>query len=294
MVEVLQESIVPERLPEIAGVRARGRVPARRRDRRRRRRLVRRVRGRRRPLVLVVGDVAGHGIEAASLMGRVRNGLRAYAVDDADPAVLLRRVHELLRALDPDSMVTAVVACYDPNTRELTWSRAGHPAAARLRSRRHHPLPRRRERDAARHDGQELRDRARVDLTEGSLLVLYTDGLIERRDRLIDEGLDWLAERTSALCRRAGTEHLRECSSTIRSSSSPSADDICVLALRVALRRTMIRVDPRHRHRRHEARRGPRVRAGRAARAPRRRRRRRPPTRRRCSPRSRASSRRPT
>jgi serine phosphatase RsbU (regulator of sigma subunit) len=181
--------------------------------------------------VLVVGDVAGHGIDAASLMGRVRNGLRAYAIDEHDPALLLRRVHGLLRALDPDSMVTAVVAGYDPDTRVLTWSRAGHPP----------PL-------VCDRDGRTrfLDDvnatplgtlgknfsSARVELDEGALVVLYTDGLIERRDHLIDEGLAWLAERTSALC----TESVEViCRLLVEHSfgSTPSMDDICVLVMRV-------------------------------------------------------------
>jgi PAS domain S-box-containing protein len=232
MVEVLQESIVPERLPEVPGCELAA---------------VYRpadvtvdvggdwydafaVDGS--PLVLVVGDVAGHGIEAASLMGRVRNGLRAYAVDDADPASLLRRVHEMLRRLDPDSMVTAVVACYQPDTHVLTWSRAGHPP----------PL-------VCEADGTTrfLEDvnatplgtfgknfaTAQVTLTDGALLVLYTDGLIERRERLIDEGLDWLAARTRA----SRNEPLAGlCANLVDRSfaSSPSADDICVLALRVS------------------------------------------------------------
>ena len=51
------------------------------------------------PLVLVVGDVAGHGIDAASLMGRVRNGIRAYAVQDADPGALLERADEMVELI---------------------------------------------------------------------------------------------------------------------------------------------------------------------------------------------------
>jgi PAS domain S-box-containing protein len=231
MVEVLQKSIVPERLPEVPGVElaavyrpadvivdvggdwydAFGGGGA--------------------PLALVVGDVAGHGIEAASLMGRVRNGLRAYAVDSKDPGALLRRVHELLLAFDPESMVTAVVAFYDPATRVLTWSRAGHPpplvcdpdgATRYLEDVNATPL------------GTLGRNFAssRVDLSPGSLVILYTDGLIERRERLIDEGLEWLAERTRAL-RHIPIDDL--CLTLVDRSfaTGPSADDICVLALRV-------------------------------------------------------------
>ena len=131
-------------------------------------------------------------------------------------------------------MVTAVVACYDPSTRVLTWSRAGHPpplvCAADGTTRflvdvNATPLGTMGKNFAS----------ARVDLTEGSLLVLYTDGLIERRDHLIDEGLAWLAERTSALCREPAQNICRMLVDH-SFSSSPSADDICVLVLRVALR----------------------------------------------------------
>ncbi len=232
MVEVLQESIVPESLPTVPGCDlAAVYRPA---D------VTVEVGGDWYdafavdgcPLVLVVGDVAGHGIEAASLMGRVRNGLRAYAVDDADPANLLQRAHEMLRRLDPDSMVTAVVACYQPDTGVLTWSRAGHPPPLLC------------EADGTTRFLEDVNATplgtfgknfasAQVTLTDGALLVLYTDGLIERRERLIDEGLDWLASRT----RTSRREPLADlCANLVDRSfaSTPSADDICVLALRVS------------------------------------------------------------
>jgi serine phosphatase RsbU (regulator of sigma subunit)/PAS domain-containing protein len=232
MVEVLQESIVPERLPDVPGVElAAVYRPA---D------VIVDVGGdwydafavHDCPLVLVVGDVAGHGIEAASLMGRVRNGFRAYAVEGSDPSVLLRRVHEMLCTLDPDSMVTAVVACYQPETGVLTWSRAGHPPALVC---------------DAEGNTRFLEDvnatplgtlgknfaTAQTTLPSGSLLVLYSDGLIERRDRPIDDGLEWLAERTRAL-RAESVETI--CQTLVERSfdTSPTADDICVLVLRVS------------------------------------------------------------
>jgi PAS domain S-box-containing protein len=231
MVQVLQESILPGQLPEVAGLDLAAvyrpadaivdvggdwydafAVPHS-------------------PLVVVVGDVAGHGIDAASLMGRARNGLRAYAVDDRDPGVLLHHVHELLRVHDPDSMVTAVVATYDPATMMLTWSRAGHPppllcdadgTTRFLEDVNATPLGTMGKNFAS----------ARVELSEGAVLVLYTDGLIERRERLIDEGLRWLAERTRAL-RHFPAQTI--CRSLVDRSAdeTPSADDICVVVLRV-------------------------------------------------------------
>jgi PAS domain S-box-containing protein len=231
MVDVLQESIVPERLPTIPGIDiAAVYRPA---D------TIVDVGGdwydafslEGCPLVLVVGDVAGHGIDAASLMGRVRNGLRAYAVDEPDPAQLLRRVHGLLRALDPDSMVTAVVASYDPGTRVLTWARAGHPPP--LLCDRHGRTRFLEDVNATPLGtlGKNFSS-ARVELDEGALVVLYTDGLIERRDHLIDDGLAWLAERTRALCTESADAI---CRSLVEHSfaSTPSTDDICVLVMRV-------------------------------------------------------------
>jgi PAS domain S-box-containing protein len=231
MVEVLQRTIVPERLPALDGVELAA---------------VYRpadvtvdvggdwydafvVDGR---VLLVVGDVAGHGIEAASLMGRARNALRAYAVEDDEPARLLERVDRLLGSFDTDTMVTAVVGRFDPRTGELSWARAGHPpplvcdatATCRyLEDVNSTPL------------GTVARgfESARTTLGPGCLVVLYTDGLVERRDCAIDDGLAWLAQRVErahdaplpALCRSLADEPF---------VPLPSNDDICVLALRVA------------------------------------------------------------
>ncbi|MGQ0824430.1 MAG: SpoIIE family protein phosphatase [Actinomycetota bacterium] len=183
------------------------------------------------PLVVVVGDVAGHGIDAAALMGRARNALRAYAVENPDPAALLGRVHRLLLTLDADSMVTVVVGCYYAPTRELRWSRAGHPpplvsdakGARFLEDVNGVPL------GTVAHEYET----ASLVLDPGALLVLYTDGLIERRDTVIDEGLDWLASRAATLhdlpvadvCRTLANESF---------APIPSDDDLCVLVLRVA------------------------------------------------------------
>ncbi|MET1001267.1 MAG: SpoIIE family protein phosphatase [Acidimicrobiia bacterium] len=232
MVEVLQQSIIPERLPEISGteIAAAYRPADTNVD----------VGGdwydafsvESCPLVLVVGDVAGHGIDAASLMGRVRNGIRAYAVQDADPGALLERADEMVRTLDPDSMVTAVIGCYDPDTRLLRWSRAGHPP----------PL-------ACYTDGRteylegvnatplgtvgRRFETAEVELPERALVVFYTDGLIERRRHSLDEGLEWLAGRVRAL-RHHDVQQLCRTLSVETFTENPSDDDLCILVLRTS------------------------------------------------------------
>ena len=181
--------------------------------------------------VIVVGDVAGHGVEAASLMGRVRNALRAYAFEDSDPAHVLLRLHRLLRNQDDDAMVTAFVARYEPATGLMSWSRAGHPPPLLV-------TPDGTARFLDDVNGAPLGTMAReyrtasTRLDPGALIVCYTDGLIERRDRILDDGLAWLEERVreysddplTALCDKLVDDPF---------VPHPSPDDICIVALRV-------------------------------------------------------------
>jgi serine phosphatase RsbU (regulator of sigma subunit)/putative methionine-R-sulfoxide reductase with GAF domain len=231
LVELLQRTIVPESLPEVEGIElAAGYRPAE---------ILVDVGGDwydafvvpDGKLVLVVGDVAGHGVGAASLMGRVRNALRAYAVEDADAASILRRLDGLLHTLDEFAMVTAFIACYDSATREMSWSRAGHPPALLVG-----PDGRAEFLDTI--NGAPLGTMARQYVTcrtvlePGALLVGYTDGLVERRDRIIDDGLNWLADRS---CEQAHEPLDTLCTSLLDAPfvPHPSPDDMCVLALRV-------------------------------------------------------------
>jgi serine phosphatase RsbU (regulator of sigma subunit)/anti-sigma regulatory factor (Ser/Thr protein kinase) len=137
-----------------------------------------------------VGDVAGHGIVAAALMGQLRNAFRAYAYDQTSPAEIVRR---LTRHIGDDEMATTVCIAVDPYTRELAYASAGHPPSLLV-------------------DG---RTGAMTRLSEGSspplgfaepgsvtetclmlpikaTLVGYTDGLVERRDTGIESGIQLL------------------------------------------------------------------------------------------------------
>jgi PAS domain S-box-containing protein len=231
IVELLQTTIVPDRLPVIPGVQvAAAYRPAEvdvdvggdwydafeTTDGR---------------IVVVVGDVAGHGVEAASLMGRVRNALRAYAFEDSDPATVLLRLHRLIRNQDDEAMVTAFVARYEPATGLMSWSRAGHPP----------PLLVGRDGTTRFLDdvngaplGTMVREyrTAIARLDPGALIVCYTDGLIERRDRVLDDGLAWLEERVREY---AGDPLGALCDKLVDDPfvPHPSPDDICVVALRV-------------------------------------------------------------
>jgi PAS domain S-box-containing protein len=180
-------------------------------------------------IVIVIGDVAGHGIEAATLMGRVRNAARAFAVEDCDPATVLNRLDNMLRTLEADAFVTAIAAHFDPATRVFTWARAGHPppllcvdgTTEYLEQTGGTPLG---------SMASAYRTATRT-LDERSLLVLYTDGLVERRSHAIDEGLTWLASR---VCTGKEPDLDTLCASLIkeRFGDQPSDDDICVFALR--------------------------------------------------------------
>src|SRR6202044_1687480 len=79
-------------------------------------------------LVLAVGDVAGHGLAAAALMGPPRPALRAYAMDLAGPGEVLTKLHGLIRQLDPDHCATAILAMVSPDG-DMSLATAGHPPA---------------------------------------------------------------------------------------------------------------------------------------------------------------------
>jgi anti-sigma regulatory factor (Ser/Thr protein kinase) len=147
-------------------------------------------------LQLCVGDVSGRGVAAATIMGRQRGTFRAYAYDCVSPAEILRR---MLRHVAGDEMITATCVTIDPLAGRIGYSCAGHPppllldrsigALSRLQEASAPPLGVA-EPDEIIEKWQPLPDHA--------LLVLYTDGLVERRGEDIDEGIDALAETMAA------------------------------------------------------------------------------------------------
>lgn len=142
---------------------------------------------------LAMGDVVGKGIRAASLMGQLRNGLRAYARDGRQPAAALEQLNELLTDVDsPDHMATLVFGVFDPCTGELTLANAGHlpPLLCRpdgtaefLQCGPGLPL------GALPESGYR---NTTFTIAPGSTLLLYTDGLVESRQLPLDDGLERL------------------------------------------------------------------------------------------------------
>ncbi|WP_067484429.1 PP2C family protein-serine/threonine phosphatase [Actinomadura hibisca] len=173
-----------------------------------------------------IGDVAGHGLRAATLMGRLRTALRAYALEAATPGDVLDRMHRLLVHLEPDALATALVMQVTPQGR-LRWANAGHPppllraADGRVRTLDGtDPLL------GAPADGIEHRVRS-TRLEPGDTLLLFTDGLIERRDSSLRAGLRRLARVFSA----AGDDLQQAADRVLGDMLTDSAreDDTCLL-----------------------------------------------------------------
>ncbi|GAA0607556.1 hypothetical protein GCM10009547_06850 [Sporichthya brevicatena] len=141
---------------------------------------------------LVIGDVMGRGVRAAAVMGQLRSAIRAYARLDLPPADILELVDGAVRELGEDQIVTCVYAVFDPVERTLSFANAGHlpPLLA---------SPGRRVRVLSEGAGPPMGSGPialtgeSVELQAGDTLVLYTDGLVERRTRDIDLGVDSLA-----------------------------------------------------------------------------------------------------
>lgn len=143
-------------------------------------------------LALVVGDIAGHGLDAAAAMAQFRNALRAYLVDEVSPARALDRMNGLARDLLPDEMATALVGLLDLSTLRLSLSAAGHPDPLLLRARGAEILPAGRNtvlgfqaREGTDHD---------TELRAGDTLVLFSDGLVESRVEAFDDRVAQLRE----------------------------------------------------------------------------------------------------
>jgi PAS domain S-box-containing protein len=143
-------------------------------------------------IALVVGDVAGHGLGAAALTAQMRNALRAHLFDAIGPLESLLRLSRLIATQEPGALATIICAEIDPASGAVTWASAGHPApilvsndgaSAHLRGR---PIPPIGCPDST--APAQIREH-RLTLTPGDRLMLFTDGLFERRNVDLDIGL---------------------------------------------------------------------------------------------------------
>jgi serine phosphatase RsbU (regulator of sigma subunit) len=177
--------------------------------------------------LLAVGDVAGHGMPAAATMARLRHALSALAVTTDDPARLLGYLNRMVWDDPAGPTATAAVACFDPQTSSVTWAQAGHPPPVLLTRAGVTPL--------RRPDGMLVGAvrtseyaTATTALAPGDTMLIYTDGLIERRTY----DSDWLGPVLRAV---AGTAELPLDAVLARLQPASPDDDTCVLALRAVV-----------------------------------------------------------
>lgn len=179
-------------------------------------------------ILLAVGDVAGHGIDAATDMVALRNALRGLAATGAGPAQLLSWLNTVAHHLAEQVTATAVCGVYDPGSRTLRWARAGHPPPLLVRDGRATalPLPTGMLLGAigeARYGEQELT------LHPGDTLMMYTDGLIERKDSTLDQSLEHLRTAAQAAAPTLGDQ----LDYLLRHSNADTDDDTCLIGVRV-------------------------------------------------------------
>jgi serine phosphatase RsbU (regulator of sigma subunit)/PAS domain-containing protein len=179
-------------------------------------------------VLLVVGDIAGHGLDAVTGMVAVRNSLRGLAITGASPATLLDWLNSAAAHFTDGVLGTAICGLYDPADRTLRWARAGHlpPVLVRGGEAQQLPLP----------EGLLLGADPRASYAEevtrlrlGDTLLLFTDGLIERRDEPIDDAIAGLVRAASGPVGAIGeyADHLLD------QVASNTDDDACLVAVRV-------------------------------------------------------------
>jgi anti-sigma regulatory factor (Ser/Thr protein kinase) len=177
---------------------------------------------------LVIGDVMGRGVRAAAVMGQLRTAVRAYARLDLPPHEVLQLLDGLAAEIDPNQIATCVYAIHDPNEGRLVYASAGHlPILVRDESgnvlRAEEPT------GPPLGTGGWMHTSGSVPLGPGSTAVLYTDGLVERRDADLDEGI---AALEGALAGATGTPQVI-CDRLLRSVGVTAGhdDDVAVLVL---------------------------------------------------------------
>ncbi|HEY3686724.1 MAG TPA: SpoIIE family protein phosphatase [Streptosporangiaceae bacterium] len=181
-------------------------------------------------VLIGIGDAAGHGLPATALMARMRNGLAGLSYTGARSGKLMTWLNELVYFDTPQETATAIIGHYAPETRELTWSRAGHPPPVLVRDGTAELLDGANGTLLGAVGKQEFRQTV-TRLQPGDLLLFYTDGLVERRDADIDEGIDALATAAAA-CR--GADPTADIATVLgKLELYTPEDDTCLLAIRV-------------------------------------------------------------
>jgi PAS domain S-box-containing protein len=229
VVETLQRSLIPEQLPRLPGLEmaARYQPGGPRAD----------VGGDWYDAIaleggqvgLAMGDVVGHGLEAASLMGQLRNALRAYALEEHPPGIVVEKLDTLVQSLEQGRMATLLYLVVDADLTRIRFASAGHlpPLVVPPDGNAYYveeaasvPL-------GVMPGGY---DEATLEIEPGTTLVLYTDGLVEERGEPIDDGLERM--RQAVMSGPDDPEEL--CDHVLRAMgrADRAADDVAMFVLR--------------------------------------------------------------
>jgi phosphoserine phosphatase RsbU/P len=179
-------------------------------------------------LCVVTGDVAGSGMAAAVVMGRMRSALRAYALETSDPADVLSRLDRKMHHFEADALATVLYAIIEPATGRVRISCAGHLPPVIAAPGKQAELAEVAADVMIGVDPCIPRQVSTLDLAPGTSVCFYTDGLVERPDKPIDDGLVRLCETLTA-------EHPEAACASVMAAmvgNSPARDDIALLIAR--------------------------------------------------------------
>ncbi|MBA8956672.1 SpoIIE family protein phosphatase [Actinomadura namibiensis] len=178
-------------------------------------------------LGIVVGDVMGHGLTSAAIMGQLRTAVRTLAAQDLRPDQLLHQLDALTRRLGEDYLATCLYAVYDPVARTCQLANAGHLPPVLVSAggdSRVLPVPS----GVPIGVGGEPFETVEVPVEDGAQLVLCTDGLVERRDRDIDQGMEALRGQLAG----AAPSLERTCDAVLETlGPAVPVDDIALVAV---------------------------------------------------------------
>jgi sigma-B regulation protein RsbU (phosphoserine phosphatase) len=179
-------------------------------------------------LGVVIGDVAGSGLTAAIVMGRMRSALRAYALETTDPAEVLDRLDRKIQHFEPEALATVLYAVLDPARDRVHIASAGHLAPVTAVPGGTGELVEMAGGLMIGVDPRARRQVTTVKIAAGAVLCLYTDGLVERREYPLDEGL-------ARLCGAVVAKPPEQVCALVMGAlvgSAPARDDIALLTLR--------------------------------------------------------------
>jgi serine phosphatase RsbU (regulator of sigma subunit) len=178
-------------------------------------------------VLIALGDVAGHGLAAAAGMARLRGALAGLAITGSPPEQLVGWLNDLVRHVAPEHTASVVAGYFDPASRTLTWAQAGHPPPVLVRGSWARPLDP--PSGILLGAGQEEYAAAVLALAPGDLLLLYSDGLIERRDWSVADGPAILAAAVRGI---SDPEQAIEAALSALGATDLE-DDTCLVAVQV-------------------------------------------------------------